>query len=123
MFGLVFQEGTESEGLVLVLSGHVKVESRRGAPAESLDLSNRYLYGAAVDQILADETGGKSRVTPFPFANKVNDGVAFSEQEMVVSVRAEQDQAKISRREHYAIVYLVEDASGDIDKVILPPQG
>jgi Na+-transporting NADH:ubiquinone oxidoreductase subunit C len=36
---------------------------------------------------------------------------------------AEQDQAKISRREHYAIVYLVEDASGDIDKVILPLHG
>jgi CRP/FNR family transcriptional regulator len=34
---LVFQEGTESEGLVLVLSGHVKVESRRDAPAESLE--------------------------------------------------------------------------------------
>ena len=36
---------------------------------------------------------------------------------------AEQDQAKISRREHYAIVYLVQDGSGEIDKVILPVHG
>jgi Na+-transporting NADH:ubiquinone oxidoreductase subunit C len=36
---------------------------------------------------------------------------------------ADQDQAKISRREHYAIIYLVEDEGGDIDKVILPIHG
>ena len=36
---------------------------------------------------------------------------------------AEQDQAKISRREHYAIVYLVQDGSGEVDKVILPVHG
>jgi Na+-transporting NADH:ubiquinone oxidoreductase subunit C len=36
---------------------------------------------------------------------------------------AEQDQAKISRREHYAIIYLVEDANGDVDKIILPMHG
>ena len=36
---------------------------------------------------------------------------------------AEQDLAKISRREHYAIVYVVEDASGKVDKVILPMHG
>jgi Na+-transporting NADH:ubiquinone oxidoreductase subunit C len=36
---------------------------------------------------------------------------------------AEQDQAKISRREHYAIVYLVQDGSGEIDKLILPVHG
>ena len=36
---------------------------------------------------------------------------------------AEQDQAKISRREHYAIVYLVQDSSGEIDKLILPVHG
>lgn len=35
----------------------------------------------------------------------------------------EQDVAKISRREHYATVYLVEDAQGDIDKIILPIHG
>lgn len=34
-----------------------------------------------------------------------------------------QDLAKVARREHYAIVYLVEDAGGDIDKIILPIRG
>ena len=36
---------------------------------------------------------------------------------------AEQDVAKISRREHYALVYLVEDDSGRVDKIILPIRG
>ncbi len=36
---------------------------------------------------------------------------------------AEQDQAKIGRRENYATVYLVESAQGDIDKIILPIHG
>ena len=35
----------------------------------------------------------------------------------------EQDKAKISRREHFALVYLVEDAQGGIDKIILPIRG
>ena len=34
-----------------------------------------------------------------------------------------QDLAKVARREHYAIIYLVEDAGGDIDKIILPIRG
>lgn len=33
------------------------------------------------------------------------------------------DLAKISRREDYAVVYLVEDAAGAIDKIILPIRG
>ena len=36
---------------------------------------------------------------------------------------AAQDQAKISRRENYALVYLVESDQGDIDKIILPIRG
>ena len=36
---------------------------------------------------------------------------------------AEQDLANIARREHYATVYLVEDAQGGIDKIILPIHG
>jgi Na+-transporting NADH:ubiquinone oxidoreductase subunit C len=36
---------------------------------------------------------------------------------------AEQDVAKIGRREDYALVYLVEDADGGIDKIILPIRG
>ena len=35
----------------------------------------------------------------------------------------EQDVAKIGRREHYAVVYVVENDAGGIDKVILPVRG
>nr|MBP6683199.1 Na(+)-translocating NADH-quinone reductase subunit C [Halioglobus sp.] len=35
----------------------------------------------------------------------------------------EQDVAKIGRREHYAVVYVVENDTGGIDKVILPVRG
>ena len=38
-------------------------------------------------------------------------------------VDSAQDLAKISRRENYAIIYLVEDAQGEIDKIILPIHG
>ena len=34
-----------------------------------------------------------------------------------------QDLAKISRRENFALVYLVEDAQGEVDKIILPIHG
>lgn len=36
---------------------------------------------------------------------------------------AAQDLAKISRREHYALVYLVESDSGEVEKIILPIHG
>ena len=39
------------------------------------------------------------------------------------ALTAEQDIAKVARREHYAVVYLVEDAQGTIDKIILPVRG
>ncbi|MEH6635047.1 MAG: Na(+)-translocating NADH-quinone reductase subunit C [Halioglobus sp.] len=39
------------------------------------------------------------------------------------ALTTEQDKAKVSRREHFAIVYLVEDSAGDIDKIILPVHG
>ena len=35
----------------------------------------------------------------------------------------EQDIAKISRRENYAVVYVVEDDAGQIEKLILPIRG
>jgi len=35
----------------------------------------------------------------------------------------EQDLAKIGRREHYATVYVVENSTGGVDKVILPVRG
>ena len=40
-----------------------------------------------------------------------------------IRLTADQDLAKISRRENYAIVYLVEDEGGEVDKVILPVHG
>ena len=36
---------------------------------------------------------------------------------------AAEDLAKVARREHYAVVYLVESAGGDIEKIILPIHG
>jgi Na+-transporting NADH:ubiquinone oxidoreductase subunit C len=39
------------------------------------------------------------------------------------ALTAAQDLAKVSRREYYAVVYLVEDAGGGIDKIILPIHG
>ena len=36
---------------------------------------------------------------------------------------AAEDLAKVARREHYAVVYLVESAGGDIEKIILPVHG
>ena len=42
---------------------------------------------------------------------------------MSESLSAAQDMAKISRRENYAIVYLVEDSQGEVDKIILPIHG
>ena len=35
----------------------------------------------------------------------------------------EQDVAKISRRENYAVVYVVQDSAGDLQKIILPVRG
>ncbi len=39
------------------------------------------------------------------------------------ALSAEEDIAKIFRREHYAVVYLAEDQQGGIDKIILPIRG
>lgn len=39
------------------------------------------------------------------------------------ALTAEQDQAKISRRENYALVYVVQDSAGKLDKIILPIHG
>ena len=39
------------------------------------------------------------------------------------ALNAEQDIAKINRREQYSLVYLVKDANGTIEKIILPIRG
>ena len=48
---------------------------------------------------------------------------AAKDSAMSTVLPSEQDLAKISRREHFATVYLVEDAQGEIDKIILPIHG
>jgi len=40
-----------------------------------------------------------------------------------VELSDEQDLAKVSRRENYSLVYVVEDTAGDLDKIILPIHG
>lgn len=40
-----------------------------------------------------------------------------------IKLTAAQDLAKVSRRENYALIYVVEDSAGDIDKIILPIHG
>jgi Na+-transporting NADH:ubiquinone oxidoreductase subunit C len=39
------------------------------------------------------------------------------------ALSSDQDRAKVARREHYSLVYLVEDEQGEIDKIILPVRG
>ena len=39
------------------------------------------------------------------------------------ALSSDQDKAKVRRREHYSLVYLVEDEQGEIDKIILPIRG
>jgi Na+-transporting NADH:ubiquinone oxidoreductase subunit C len=48
---------------------------------------------------------------------------AAKEAGMSDKLSPEEDVAKIFRREHYALVYLVEDPQGGVDKIILPIHG
>tara|TARA_B110000285_G_scaffold228276_1_gene291012 strand:+ start:1559 stop:2344 length:786 start_codon:yes stop_codon:yes gene_type:complete len=48
---------------------------------------------------------------------------AAKDPDLSEALTTKQDLAKISRREHYAVVYLVENPQGDIEKVILPIRG
>jgi Na+-transporting NADH:ubiquinone oxidoreductase subunit C len=40
-----------------------------------------------------------------------------------MKLTADQDLAKVSRRENYALIYVVEGSGGEIDKIILPIHG
>lgn len=63
------------------------------------------------------------------FADEAEDIVKYDQRKAAKDpdkselLSADQDLAKISRRENYAIVYLVQDSSGGVDKVILPIRG
>lgn len=50
-------------------------------------------------------------------------GAAAKESSASEALSPAEDIAKIFRREHYALVYLVEDGQGQVEKVILPIRG
>lgn len=52
-----------------------------------------------------------------------NERKAAKESDMSQALSADEDIAKIFRREHYAVVYLAEDADGGVEKIILPIRG
>ena len=56
-------------------------------------------------------------------AAKYNQRKAAKDPKTSEALSAEQDQAKVARRENYAIIYLVQDEQGKIDKIILPIHG
>jgi Na+-transporting NADH:ubiquinone oxidoreductase subunit C len=48
---------------------------------------------------------------------------AAKDPEQSLKLDSNQDKAKISRRENYAVIYLVEGEGGGLDKIILPVHG
>jgi Na+-transporting NADH:ubiquinone oxidoreductase subunit C len=56
-------------------------------------------------------------------AGKYDQRKAAKDPQQSVALGADQDIAKVARREDYALVYLVEDPQGEIDKIILPVHG
>lgn len=48
---------------------------------------------------------------------------AAKDPEQSLKLESDQDKAKISRRENYAVIYLVEGEGGELDKIILPVHG
>ncbi|KAA1188234.1 Na(+)-translocating NADH-quinone reductase subunit C [Pseudohalioglobus sediminis] len=52
-----------------------------------------------------------------------NERKAAKESDMSQALSADEDIAKIFRREHYAVVYLAEAADGGVEKIILPIRG
>ncbi|MFT4615127.1 MAG: Na+-transporting NADH:ubiquinone oxidoreductase subunit C [Bacteroidia bacterium] len=52
-----------------------------------------------------------------------NQRKAAKDRALSIALSSEDDLAKIARRENFAIVYLVEDTSGSVDKIILPVHG
>lgn len=74
----------------------------------------------------------QSRVVDLETGKFADDAIDIDKYEQVKAAKdperseeltTEQDLAKISRREQYAVVYLVQDADGGVEKVILPIRG
>lgn len=63
------------------------------------------------------------------FADDVQDPLKYDQRKAIKdpalsdALSAEQDIAKINRREQYSLVYLVKDANGAIERIILPIRG
>lgn len=63
------------------------------------------------------------------FADDVHDPLKYDQRKAIKdpalsdALSAEQDIAKINRREQYSLVYLVKDANGAIERIILPIRG
>ncbi len=55
--------------------------------------------------------------------DKYDQRKAAKDPEQSEALAPEQDVAKISRREQYALVYIVQDPQGDLEKIILPIRG
>lgn len=56
-------------------------------------------------------------------AQKYDQRKASKDPAMSTELSDDEDLAKVSRREHYSLVYVVEDDGGDLDKIILPIHG
>ncbi|MEP4148128.1 MAG: Na(+)-translocating NADH-quinone reductase subunit C [Halioglobus sp.] len=56
-------------------------------------------------------------------AEGYNERKAAKDPEQSDALSSSDDIAKVFRREHYAVVYLAEDAEGGVDKIILPIRG
>ena len=56
-------------------------------------------------------------------ADKYDQRKAAKDPSASEALSSEDDLAKVSRRENYALVYLVEGTGGEIDKIILPVRG
>ncbi|MFT4826043.1 MAG: Na+-transporting NADH:ubiquinone oxidoreductase subunit C [Halioglobus sp.] len=85
---------------------------------ESLTVDEQF---AKVTSRVVDLRTGKFSTDVDP--DKYDQRKAAKDSSVSLSLTAEQDIAKIKRREHYALVYLVGAEDGQYDKIILPIHG
>mgnify|MGYP001578164407 CR=1 FL=1 len=77
-------------------------------------------FGQVNARLVALRTG---QFTDDLYPEKYDQRKAAKDSAASEALTSEQDIAKVTRREHYAVVYIVEDASGELDKIILPIHG
>ncbi len=76
---------------------------------------------ARVETRIVDLRTGKYAVDVDP--ERYDQRKAAKDPQQSERLSPDQDIAKISRREHYAVVYLVQGDGGELDKIILPVHG